>query len=430
MTSAQTIGLLNIEGIQSSLHYMPQGVYQDYCRWVLSCPEQSKNWLQLVGITGLSRLTFDLLQGLLTEEELEALIPYSVPINVFNMYEVISDNLSLGLAYRLEDDNTYDIRRHIVGQLNNAMVARLRGAEAADTRQIIANIPGLNEISVFNQSLNTTKHRAIATAFYAQHPEVDPKEIEYSFYPNLLANVEACNQVVKNLQGYLTQELVQKGFIRRYAGLNRLLDDTYIPRNYLLQIGANTIMVRPLLGYYIAVIAEEIRLIPYYDAIVENGVLLKALEDAAMLSRLLNDLGPLLLEQSETDRSELTSKLQQAQRQHQFESFRDLILYVADQSDHTLTRLKKDAKFGEFNLCLYEPYRSNSIPEAIDSFYDQLRFLSCVYKERWTRLQESLDIINSETHSTLISKIILRFLYFHDQMYRTFFDKPEGEYAI
>jgi hypothetical protein len=371
-----------------------------------------------------------MLQGLLTEEELEALIPYSVPINVFCMYEVMSDNLALGLAHRLEYDNTADLRRPIVRALNNAIIARLQGANAEEAHCPIAQIPDLNQISTFDQSLSSQKHRSIAAAFCERHPEIDPKAIEFSLYPNLVANIEACYQVVQTLQGYSTQELVQKGFIRRYAGLNRLLDEAYIPRNYLLHIGGNTIMVRPLLGYYIAVIGEEIRLIHNYEAIGENGLLLKALEDAAMLARLLNDLGPLLLEQSEEERSDLINRFRQVQEQENFDSFHELILHVADLSDHTLTRLKKDAKFGEFNLALYEPYRCASVAEAIDAFNEQLDFLSCVYKDRWTRLHESLDIINFETNSTLIAKIILRFLYFHDQMYRAFFDKPEGEYAI
>jgi hypothetical protein len=430
MTPFEKIRQVNIAGIHASLDYMPKNAYQDYCRWVLAHPYLAEEWIQLVGMTGLTRLTFGLLEGLLTSGEFDALIPYTAPINVFSMYEVLSDNLAIGLAYRSEWDTTYDLRRQIIYELNHAIIARLRGAGREGAWAGLAQQPAVDAVSLFDQSLDADKHRLIAAAFTEQHPEIDPQAIEYSLYPNLAANVEACYQVVETLQGYVTQGWIQKGFVRRYAGLNRLMDDTPISPSYLLQLGANTIMVRPLLGYYIAVIAEEIRFIHNYDEVVENGLLMTALEDAAMIARLLNDLGPCLLEHAETEHSHFVNSLYEVQAKKGFSSFHELILYVAERSDAGLTRLKKDAKFGEFNLCLYAADRTPSVTEAIEVFREQLHTLSQLYRERWNSLRESLDIIDFETRSTLISEIILRFIGFHEQMYRIPSDTPGGEYAV
>jgi hypothetical protein len=430
MTPFQKIRQVNIAGIHASLDYMPPCAYQDYCRWVLGHPNLAEEWIQLVGMTGLIRLTLGLLDGLLTEDEFDALIPYTAPINVFSMYEVLSDNLAIGLAYRSEGDASYDLRRQITYELNHAIIARLRGAGREGAWAGLAQQPAVDAVSLFDQSLDAGKHRAIAAAFIAQHPEIDPQVIEYSLYPNLAANVEACYEVVKTLQGYVTQSWIEKGFVRRYAGLNRLLDDTPISPSYLLHIGANTIMVRPLLGYYIAVIAEEIRFIHNYDEVVENGLLMTALEDAAMIARLLNDLGPCLLEQTDTEHRHFVNDLYEAQAKKDFSSFHELILYVAERSDASLTRLKKDAKFGEFNLCLYAADRTPLVTDAIGVFCEQLHALSQLYHERWYSLRESLDIIDFETRSTLISEIILRFIGFHEQMYSTPSDTAGGEYAV
>src|SRR5260221_7191544 len=128
-TSSQINVDLNIAGILHSLDYMPNCLYQDFSKWVLNHPNLRQEWLQLSGITGIHRLTLGLLDGLLSGDEIADLIPYTIPINTFNSYEIISDNLSIGLAYCSDHDTNYMQRRQVVSALNSALIARLRGAD-------------------------------------------------------------------------------------------------------------------------------------------------------------------------------------------------------------------------------------------------------------------------------------------------------------
>lgn len=430
LTSLKAIETLNVDGIRLSLNYMPEGPYQTFCSWILANSEMAVDWLQLMGVTSLTRLTLGILDGLLCTDEMVALLPYTVNMTIFNMYEIVSDNLAIGLAYQQPHDTSYGQRRKILSALSRAMVARLRGVERHEAVNILAQQREVYQVSLFEQSLNPEKHRVIGNVFAQHQPAIRLGDLEYALYPNLVANIEACYQVVDTLKGYLTQELVQKGFMRRYAGLNRLLNDSFIPRDYLIQIAVNTIMVRPVLGYYIAIIAEEIRLLDNYEAICENGFLLKALEDAALLIRLLNDLGPYLLEQADEDHQDLVQRLYHAQEHERFCSFGDLLLHCTQTENVAMTRLKKDLMFGEFNLALYEPCRSQSVWEAIDVFHDQIKYLSKLYRRRAIRLRNTLDIISFETQSSIIADIIQRFIKFHENLYRVPFDHPDGEFAV
>src|SRR3954469_18311710 len=87
---------IHIEAIYNSLRFMPDCAYRRYAEWLLETTQFTDEWLQLVGIQGLMRLTNALLGGLLNEAELAEILPYSVPMNISQMYEVVSDNLALG----------------------------------------------------------------------------------------------------------------------------------------------------------------------------------------------------------------------------------------------------------------------------------------------------------------------------------------------
>src|SRR5260221_12345730 len=69
MTTLQVSEQLNLEGIHASLNKMPESAYRTYCNWILTQSNLTEEWLQLVGMTGLTRLTLGLLDGLLSKPE-------------------------------------------------------------------------------------------------------------------------------------------------------------------------------------------------------------------------------------------------------------------------------------------------------------------------------------------------------------------------
>jgi hypothetical protein len=421
---------MNVQAIQDSLDTMPPCSYKEFCEWALSTPRVKFEWLQVVGILGLIRLTESLLAPLLTLEELEQILPYSVPMNISQMYEVISDNLAIGLGARSAYDLTFDKRMRLLQLFNNTAVQCLKGTSVSPAEVLYRALPLMQDISLFEQSLSADKHYAIASAYLDEHPTVDPAGIEYALYPALIANIETTLSLAETIQGYQSESLVREGLIRRYQGVNRLLEGSSLSPKDLIQVGIDTIMVVPTLAYYAAVIAERIHPLPGYQTALRSGTLLSALQDAALLVRLLNDVGTCLLEQSDDDHDMLKHFLWTEQNKAQFATFEDLLIEATHGQPEIFGRLRKDTLFHEFNLCLYEVRKAETVEGAIDTLHHQLVYLSSLYREGQKRLQQTLATLEQQMGSPVISQLIARFVQFHQMLYSQPFSNSAGEYAV
>src|SRR5690606_25866518 len=154
---------------------------------------------------------------------------------------------------------------------------------------------------------------------------------------------------------------------------------------------------------------EKVQPLPAYRDVLEDGSLLLALEDAALLVRLLNDMGTLLLEQPTNDRKALIQTLYHMHHTGDFPTFEHLLLDVAGQQGTLLTRMNKDIRFGEFNVCLHSVRQVNDIATAIEVFADQLESLTLVYEDRLQRLPGMVAQLNQRLGSTFAGEVILRF---------------------
>ncbi|MBZ0282047.1 MAG: hypothetical protein K8L97_15010 [Anaerolineae bacterium] len=445
---------LNVEGVRQSLQHMPESSYKSYCIWVLNTPQFAGQWLQLMGIESLIRLTGGLLDDLLNNDEWLKLVPYSVPINVSQMYEVVSDNLAIGLGHRSPNDATFNTRSQLVYTFNQATIQRLKGDSRQSARELLDPfIPLMRKISTFEQSLSADKHLALAHQFlnkrpsntlnteYVSHFDTPPghwigveghpmQDLEYALHPLLVANMETCIDLTAVLQDSLSHPLLVDGLIRRYQGVNDLLDQQTFSMDDLLRISTNTIMVVPTLAYYIGVIVEKVHPIPTYHQVLEDGSLLRVLEDAALLVRLLNDMGTLLLEQSSNDRLGFIQSLHALNQSQSFSSFEQLMLEATGRQGVLLTRLRKDVKFGEFNVGLHSVRQIENVSEAIEVFAEQLNLITNVYRERMHRLHEGVEDLNRRLDSNLAGDLSMRFVQFHRHTYSHSFESAHGEYAV
>lgn len=446
---------LNVEGVRQSLQHMPESPYKRYTSWILSQPQWAGQWLQLMGVESLIRLTGGLLDGLLSQEEWQQLVPYSVPINVSQMYEVVSDNLAIGLGYRSPNDKTFNTRSQLVYAFNQATIQRLKGDSQQSVRELLDPFtPLMRKISAFEQSLSMDKHHKLAQHYLNRRSEatiddldtalqnVKPArtwqaiesitldDLEYALHPLLVANMETCIDLTAVLKDTASYSLLIDGLIRRYQGVNDLLDQQTFSTKDLLRISTNTIMVVPTLAYYIGVIAEKVHPLAAYPDVVADGSLLTVFEDAALLVRLLNDMGTLLLEQTPTERAELIKSLRVLGQSRHFANFDQLMLEATGEQEILLTRMSKDVKFGEFNVGLHPVRQVTNITEAINIFEDQLEMIVKVYQERMSRLRDGVATLNQRLDSNLAGDVAMRFVQFHRHTYSHSFKSAHGEYAV
>lgn len=411
--------------------HMPAGAYRDFCLWALSSQNSQRPlYLRVMGITQLVRLTVTLLDGVVDDPGWRRLLDYVGPLNAYLTYEAVSDNLAIGLAGLAVKDPTYALRRELLHAFNHAMTRRLDG-EAIEAACLLDPMrPVAQRISLFDQSLARTSHLALAQAYLEQRSGLSLGELDHAVWPPLIANIEACADLARSTSDCQIGHLVRKGLCRRYEAVDRLLTVEPLTLSQLAELGAYAILVIPTLAYYVAILAEMIASCAGLRRAIEDGTLERALYDAALLVRLLNDLGTRLLVFAD-EREELLSYLQECYQANGEapQTFTDLMPHV-DGKFSLLTRIRKDVSFGEFNVALYNVRELRPVPDALQAFEANLDYFAQLYACHHARLLDEASILDECLGHDQISQLILRFVRFHEMLYSNPYHTSAGEYAI
>lgn len=422
-----------VDGFESSLlRHMPGGPYRDFYLWSLSYDNPRREaYLLLVGLVQFAKMTQILLDGLVDDSDWEALIERSIAMNAYLVYETVSDNLAIGLRTLLPTDRTFQLRKNLVYAFNNAMLKRLNGDRRPAAALLEVVQPGAHRVSSYEHSLSRAKHIDLVRTYLGQYPNLSYRELEYSTWPMLVANIEACLDMMRSIRTFRGAAIVQDGLVKRYQAVNKLLKAGDMTLSQLANIGTYSILVMPTLAYYIVVLTEIIRPQPRIAELIDNGSLSEALYDAALLLRLLNDLGTDLCMLSNEGQARLLERLRDWHVSHpQAEDMTFDLLLVVDSEASLLTRLHKDVMFGEFNVSLYGLSDATSMLDAITTFGRNIKYFSQLYEHHYAHLLEKLEVIDAHLHDSTVSKLILRFVKFHEKMYATSFHSNDGDYAV
>lgn len=422
------------EGLYHSLlRHMPVSPLRDFNRWALSQKNPSRTeWLQIVGIPQFAKLTETLLGESVSDDQWGELVRYATLMNNYLIYETVSDNLAFGLAEQQANDDTYELRHQVLVAFNHAMIARLQGKHQHSNTimQSIKPLAGL--LSTFKYSLTHTYQQAIAQNFIAsdagKHYCIE--DIEYGVWNTLVANIEACAEVVEALNGFMLQDFLREGLIRRYAAMNDLLCHTITDRDMLVRVSTDTILVMPVLTYYIVVIGEVLHPNPLLRQVVHSGVLRQILEDAALMVRLLNDIGTNLVATDSNYRpllNDLYAKVSTSVNNISV-PFSHLLL-THSQDTAFMTRIRKDLSFGEFNVSLYDLMSAPGDLMSLLMFGDNLLYFKQQYALREARLNENLRVMGAILGEKVHCALIRDFVYFHAHIYQYQFDEQAGDYA-
>jgi hypothetical protein len=406
---------------------MPASPQRDYLLWGISDrnPERTE-FLQAIGLLQLVNLTATLLDGLVDPALWPRLSDYTLFMNVYQLYEIVSDNLAIGLARPGSGE-----RRRLLTSFNDVMIARLRGSRASAAQLLESMEPHTRGISCFGQSLVRETHLKFARLYVDSHPGESIEALEYGLWPVLVANIESCVDLANLLDDSFSGSLLREGLVNRYWAVNRTVEVQNAPLLELAAIGAHSILVWPTLGYYVSVLAEVLCPNDHYLSLVEDGTIAEALYTGALLVRLLNDLGTGLLRQNDERRERLLNMLTRTHEKNAqtLNTITLLLLGTVDQ-DEILTRLHKDLFHGEFNVGLHTVRNMRSVPDAIRVLGDNLTFFSRLYGEQRVRLEYLLATIATRMHDDTVSQLIGRFVFFHEKLYANHYTKASGEYAI
>lgn len=421
-------------GFQASLRqHMPASAYREFSQWATSdANPELKTWLQIIGIPQFAKLTYALLNGCVASDKWDELVRYSSIMNAYLIYETVSDNLAFGLALRQPDDTTYDLRRDVLIGFNRAMVAGLQG-DTERSERILADIEDkADQLSGFKHSITDAEQQAFAELFLTLRPNHTRDMIEFGTWNALVANVRACVETCRTVSELKMGEILRQGLIRRYTAVNTLLLEQIDDRQTLMRVSTDTILVVPVLAYYVAVIAEVLEPNPALAGLIEDGTLPQALEDAALMVRLLNDIGTNLVATDEFHRRLLNGLYADFQSSgHRPEAFPYMLMAQMGQAElaGVMTRIRKDVSLGEFNLSLHDLMTAPSSLASLLRFGDNLLYCKAQYKQCRSRLSANLQTISETLGSQTIAALIYKFVAFHEEIYKHQFDHQAGDYA-
>jgi hypothetical protein len=419
--------------------HLPDCLYRDFCLWGVSRQNPYRPaFLQLNGATLMSKLSVRLLVGLTDgEANWQTLLRASIPIHSWWILENISDNLALGLAgYGTGGSGSDATRRALLLEFNTLTVKRLKGAISAASVRDALTCSCSGEVSLFRQHLAPLKFRSLAETFIKEkrgERGASLSELEYSVRPHLVANIEACVEVADAVEIEPLHSLSLSALIARYESMNKLLESNEFALIDLLESGAYTILVIPTLGYFISTLARITAMEARLERMVDEGTLAGALYDAALLVRLQNDIGTSLLTFDDSARLSFLHKVEERSRERNRESLSGLLARIGREYP-PLNRIYKDASLGEFNVCLSGIGRESFSSEILTEFGCRLALLAEIYTAHKARLAsalQELQRINDGLKDNFVSRIILRFVRFHERLYDGHYhDTVDGEYAI
>jgi hypothetical protein len=420
---------------QSLEKHTSDSLYSKFCAWCLNEQNpQRKIFVQVLGIHQLVNLTCKLFEGLLSESEWETLMPYAATMNAYLTCEAVSDNMAIGLARPTAKDCKAEQRRQVVTAFNEATVERLKGQHPS-AHQLLSPVEKITrQISMFKSSLSPDKLFQLATASVKDQKSWSLQDLNASLQAVLVANAESCTEVSEAIAGLAGDELVRQGLIDRYESVNRLLNRENMSREERVHVGTHAILVAPTIGYYVTVLAQKVRPLPEFEELAADGTLETVLYDAALLVRLLNDMGTPILKMSGTERKQLMGNLKECWRSH-FTPAHSIFEVLAKFSETCvdMTRIRKDTLFGEYNLALdLLPTAGNmeDMEASLQVLDDNLAYYSELYHRHSQRLAQTAQCMSDRLQDDLISKAILNFVHFHEILYSNTFSSKAGEYAI
>ena len=430
MSFQECLEQATLEKIRQSLtDYMPAGVQRDFYLWGLSPSNPDRNeFLQLVGMNQVVNLTTHMLEARVKPDDWQEVADYCGLIHAYFMYELVSDDLAVGLTLMPMRDASMQTRKDILHSFNGVMVKRLSGVPNPSSELLAFIQPATLNISGYNQA---SAHKQYITQFQKfLKSQPNSKSDQFELWPILVANIEACNALIEMTARLQTSPVIRQGFINRYASVSQSLDaHINMTLEELTNIGTHTVSVIPVLAYFIGILTEVIDPQPEIKGVIDDGLLEDALATAATIIRILNDMG-VVATYSTGKRTSLIHTLWKASESKptNVQTITQLLCHVANKTE-ALTRFQKDILYGEFNICLLNLAYTESIEYGISIFGENLTYFAQAYRHAQMHLRDVLAELDHRLKGNTVSSLISGFINFHEQIYTHRFDTTAGEYV-
>ena len=426
----QTVLAIRESLTDAAERYLPGGAYQDFYLWALSPrnPRQD-DFCRLIALNQLAHLTTAILSELDEYDDWDPLLKSALPVNIYQVFEVVSDNLALGLAPL--SPRKPNACRKLLLNFDKAIVDDLLNPMETPAAELLAPLQDQSRaISGFTQSLSPERHAAIARNYAIATGQCQPGDVEHNVWHGLVANMESGRAVLTAIAGSPMEGMVREYTIDRYQAVDRLLTTDHLPLLERAALGTQSILVVPTLGYFIAVLDDMTGPDQGLHSAINDGSMLELLSTAALLVRLQNDLGTQLLRLSPEEQAGLIARLPHQVGVRRKDETTVSLLSKAARQLPVLNRFHKDLDNGEFNVCLHDAYFIPEISEGLTALTESIAYFSALYRQYESRFSRELARMSMRVRDKRIITLVQRFVSFHEEMYTADYAQGAGDYAV
>lgn len=413
--------------------YLPESTQKNFMLWVLTDENPyQESYLRMLGVAGSIELEIFLFKKIINVKTLKKLAGSIALLNTYFAFETLSDNIAIGLGDATKKDNSiYNVQRELLIGFNDAIIRKLRGDNNSVINLLKPFEPLTYKISAYQKCLMPKQMYEFAAEYQKLYPHASLEELEYCYFSILILNIHTCLNLVDSLQGHPLNTILKNSLIDRYEAVNEIIkSDHQITLEKLADLGAKSMLVMPSLAFCIGAL-DNIISHPSLHKAIENGSLIDNLYTAALLVRLLNDIGTNFLNIGAKDLQKLYLHFNEMLRHKEYNSIFEFLNNVSSANEfyNLMPRIRKDIQLGEFNICLDHLNISEDNVIALKEFFTRIKFFSMLYKKRKKFPNKISTLITNNFADKKINQIIVNFVKFHQAMYSKEYETKFGDYA-
>ncbi|MEM1244136.1 MAG: hypothetical protein AAGG80_04875, partial [Pseudomonadota bacterium] len=390
-----------------------------------------ESYLRMLGVAGSIELELKLFQPLLETHQFQKLKPFISLLNAYFAFETLSDNLAVGLARCKTPTPFQQMQKQIILAFNQKMLKKILSNTNSAGELLTKERNKIAHISLNHQSLAPRQMQIFIDDYEKNYAVKHSDEFEYSFFNILILNISTCLMLLDSLKTSPLYLSLKHSLMRRYISVSKIIDHSQqATRVELAAWGRDSILVVPTYMHCIGAL-DLVEPNPNFSQSINNGLLNAAMQDGALCTRLLNDIGTHLLKADASQRQELFTCWRNIIPKNTQDVFTK-IQHLAEHPDYheCLSRIRKDLNHGEFNVCLDNLASQSTSENNLEIFFKNIDYYADLYQAIRHKLHNNLTYLNDLLDNDQISTIIGNFVKFHEYKYSFDYESMQGEYAI
>jgi hypothetical protein len=393
-----------VEKLQALLDtYAAKSPLPDFFRWACSDrnPER-ESWFELTGINENITLISALLEGMGDPAQVEQMWVHALPMGAYQVLEELSDRLSGPCSGAL------------AAASNRATVQCLAG-EKYRAAELLRDAKSLADgLSLYSASRDADRFRAITAQYVRDTRRSSVEAIDGSLWALLVTKAESCRMAAFSVRDRWLGPMVTQGLMDRFRRGGSAMADGSVPVSRRLMASADSSRSLPVLAFYVAVL-EPVLQFETLEALPVDATFSEALNVAAMLARLLKDVGtPLLV--NDWMRPQFARLLDQQTVGRGGADLAAVLREEAGKWGEWAARLTPDAERVDANICL-SGLLHLPLAVAIPRLCDRIEYLAGVFANGRRYLERLSQDITVQVWSEGPATLILRFVDFHERLY-------------